>query len=131
MKQFTDTYKRNNTSGLSFIQIMTKAFMKAEKLSCDMIDAIDNKNIERRYLISEELVRLMVEVHGAFNTNAPQGIDTAMQKYCMQNINLLTKINLKNDKDLAITLRQSFYEVAIMWDTYKAPTEKSSEINAF
>lgn len=129
MKQFTDMYKRNNISGLNFIQIIAKAFKKAEKLSSDIIDAIDNKNIESRYLISEELIRLMVEVHDAFSSDAPQGIDTAMQKYCMQNINLLTKVNLKNDKELAITLKQSFYEVAIMWETYKAPTEKSAEIN--
>jgi flagellin-specific chaperone FliS len=128
MKQFIDIYKRNNVSGLSFIQVIAKAFRKAEKLSIDIIEAIENKNIERRYLLSEEVIRLMVEVHDAFGSETPQGIDIAMQKYCMQNINLLTKVNLKNDKELAITLKQSFYEVAIMWESYKAPTESSTEV---
>jgi hypothetical protein len=128
MKHYTDIYKRNNISGLNFIQIISKAFIKAEKLSNDMIEALENKNIERRYLISEELIRLMVEVHDAFNSDTPQAIDLAMQKYCLQNISLLTKVNLKNDKELAITLKQSFYEVAIMWETYKAPSENGQEM---
>lgn len=127
MKQFIDLYKRNNISGLSFIQIIAKAFKKAEALSSDIVAAIENKNIERRYLVSEELMRLIVEVHDAFNSDTPQSIDAPMQKYCLNNINILTKVNLKNDKDLAITLKQSFYEVATMWENYKAPSEYATE----
>jgi flagellin-specific chaperone FliS len=127
MKKFTDMYKRNNIAGLSFIQIIAKAFKKAEALSNTVIEAIENNQIERRYLVSEELIRLLVEVHDAFNSDTPKSIDASMQKYCLQNISLLSKVNLKNDKELAITLKQSFYEVAIMWETYKAPTENSVE----
>lgn len=121
MKRFTDMYKRNNSSGLSFNQIIAKAFRKAETLSTEIIDAIEHKNFEQRYLNSEEIIRLMVELHATFSPETPEGIDLAMQKYCLGNINLLTKINLKNDKDLAITLKQSFLEVGNMWEDYRTP----------
>jgi len=126
MKRFTDMYKRNNSSGLSFTQIIAKAFRKAETLSTEIIDAIEHKNFEQRYLNSEEIIRLMVELHATFSSETPEGIDRAMQKYCLGNINLITKINLKNDKDLAITLKQSFFEVSNMWEDYRAPSESNA-----
>ncbi|QOL19868.1 hypothetical protein [Candidatus Bodocaedibacter vickermanii] len=126
MKRFTDMYKRNNSSGLSFTQIIAKAFRKAETLSTEIIDAIEHKNFEQRYLNSEEIIRLMVELHATFSSDPPEGIDRAMQKYCLGNINLITKINLKNDKDLAITLKQSFFEVSNMWEDYRAPSESNA-----
>lgn len=126
MKRFTDAYKRNNNSGLSFTQIIAKAFRKAEKLSTEIINAIEHKHFEERYLKSEELIRLMVELHSTFSTEPIEGIDLAMQNYCMSNINILTKINLKNDKDLAITLKQSFLEVGNMWEDYRTPTETTN-----
>lgn len=122
MKRFTDTYKRNNSSGLSFTQIIAKAFRKAEKLSLEIIDAIEHKDFEQRYLKSEEIIRLMVELHSTFSSEPAEGIDLAMRKYCLGNINLLTKINLKNDKDLAVTLKQSFLEVGNMWEDYQSPS---------
>ena len=126
MKQFTDMYKRNNSSGLSFTQIIAKAFRKAEKLSIEIIDAIEHKHFEQRYIKSEEVIRLMVELHSTFSPKTPEGIDRAMQKYCLGNINLLSKINLKNDKDLAITLKQSFLEVGNMWEDYRTPSESNN-----
>lgn len=118
MKRFTDVYKKNNSSGLSFNTIITKVFRKAETLSTQMIEAIESKEFEQRYLTSEEILRLMVELHDTFNPKVPEGIDISMQKYCKGNIKLITKINLKNDKDLAITLKQSFIEVGNMWESY-------------
>lgn len=121
MKRFTDMYKKNNSSGLSFNTIITKAFRKAETLSAEMIEAIEYKQFEQRYQVSEEIMRLMVELHDTFSPQVPEGIDISMQKYCKGNINLITKINLKNDKDLAVTLKKSFIEVGNMWESYKAP----------
>ena len=126
MKRFIDIYKRNNRSGLSFTQIIAKAFRKAETLSTEIIDAIEHKHFEQRYLKSEEIINLMVELHSTFSPETPEGIDIAMRKYCLGNINLLTKINLKNDKDLAITLKQSFLEVGNMWEDYRTPTEPNN-----
>lgn len=123
MKRFINIYKSNNTAGIAFHTAISKVFRKAETLSNEMVEAIEYKNIEKRYLNSEELIRLMSEVHKVFDLENPQGADIAMQKYCVHNINLLTKINLRNDKELAITLVQSFSEVANMWDAYQAPTE--------
>jgi hypothetical protein len=123
MKRYTDMYKKNNTSGLSFNTIITKAFRKAEALSTEMIEAIEYKKFEQRYLLSEEIMRLMLELHATFSPPVPEGIDISMQNYCKGNINLLTKINLKNDKDLAVTLKQSFLEVGNMWESYTPPSE--------
>jgi hypothetical protein len=108
-------------SGASFNQRIASVFRKAEALSIEMVDAIECKNIEKRYLNSEELIRIMTEVYDAFEKEATEGLRQAMQKYCLQNIHLLTKINLKNDKDLAITLQQSFFEVANMLNEDHAP----------
>lgn len=129
MKRFTDMYKKNNSSGLSFTAIIAKAFRKAETLSIEMIDAIEYKQFEQRYLVSEEIMRLMIEIHDTFSPEVSEGIDLAMQKYCKGNINLLSKINLKNDKDLAITLKQSFLEVGNMWESYKGPTQITPDLS--
>jgi hypothetical protein len=129
MKRFTDMYKKNNSSGLSFNTIITKAFRKAETLSAEMIEAIEYKKFEQRYLVSEEIIRLMVELHDTFSPNVMEGIDISMQRYCKGNINLITKINLKNDKDLAITLKQSFIEVGKMWQSYKPPADVTPSLS--
>lgn len=128
MKRFTDMYKKNNHSGLSFNAKITKTFRKAESLSSEMIEAIEHKNFEQRCQNSEEIIRLMVQLYDTFSPKVPKGIDISMQKYCIGNINLLTKINLKNDKDLAITLKQSFFEVGNMWESYKDLTPVTDDL---
>jgi flagellin-specific chaperone FliS len=125
MKRFADVYKRNNNSGLSFNQIITKAFRRAETLSAEIIDAIEHKQFEQRCMKSEEVINLMVELHAVFTPNEPKTLDLAMQKYCLGNINLLSKINLKNDKDLAVTLKQSFLEVGNMWEDNRNSSENT------
>jgi flagellin-specific chaperone FliS len=125
MKRFADAYKRNNNSGIGFNQIVAKAFRQAETLSSEIVDAIEHKQFEQRCIKSEEVIRLMVELHAIFSTEEPKGIDRAMQKYCLGNINLLSKINLKNDKDLAITLKQSFLEVGNMWEDNRNSSENT------
>jgi flagellin-specific chaperone FliS len=119
MKQFTDVYKRNNNSGLTFTQSIATIFRKAETLSLAVIEAIQNKNIEKRCFSSAELVRMMAEVYDVFCSEGSVIADNPMQKYCLNNINLLTKINLKNDEKLAITLMESFKEVANTWESYQ------------
>lgn len=114
-----DIYKYNNNAGLSFDQLISKVFRKAEMLSAEMIEAIQVRNIEKRYLKSEEIMRIMVEVHDTFQSDNPLAIQSSMQRYCLQNINLLTKINLKNDKELAIALMEACGEIARVWETPK------------
>lgn len=119
MKKNIQAYKKNQESGMSYTDALGKVFRRAEDYAVEMIEAIDNKMIEKRYCASEEILRLMTGLHGEFESENAQGIDLAMQKYCLNNMSVLTKINLKNDKALAITLRESFSEVAEMWENYQ------------
>ncbi len=121
MKKNVDIYRKNNISGLPFTKMIAKVFRKSEVLAQDMILAIDENKFESRYTKSEELIRAMSEVYDLFTSETPQGIDTAMQKYCVNNIAILTKINLHNDRELSVTLQQSFFEVGNMWEEYKLP----------
>lgn len=124
MKRFLNLYKQNNNAGLPFNQLISKVLRKAEMLSAEVAEAIQLQNIEKRCLKSEELLRIMVEIHETFQPDDPNTIRTPMQKYCLQNINLITKINLKNDKDLAIALMESCGEIAKIWEMSEArPTE--------
>jgi flagellin-specific chaperone FliS len=125
MKRFMNIYKHNNNAGFSFDQLISKVFRKAEMLSEEMIEAIQVRNIEERYLKSEELMRIMVEVHDTFQSDNPIGIQSSMQRYCLQNMNLLTRINLKNDKELAIALREACGEIARVWDASKSSSVES------
>lgn len=121
MKRYLDMYKRNNAAGISFNEKVAQKFLTAESLATNIVVAIDELDFEQRYHQSEKLIHIMTEIHDWFEDNKQQDLNNAMQRYCIQNIHILTRVNLKNDKQLAVTLKQSFREVATMWNSYVTP----------
>jgi flagellin-specific chaperone FliS len=119
MNTHVNVYKKNMAVNKPLYQKAVDSLQQGERFCESILTAIDDKNIEQRYVYSEKLIKLLVELHDMFDNHNDETVGVVMQRYCVQNINLVGKLNLKNDRELAIALRESFFEISNMWLQYK------------
>lgn len=119
MNLHTNAYKQNIKVNTPMYEKVISILRKAEAASEKIVSAIDANEILKRYEQSEQLIKALVELHDMFDNSDQENLKSIMQKYCVQNINLVSKLNLKNDRELAVALRESFFEIANLWGSYK------------
>lgn len=119
MNSSANAYKQNMKINKPFYERVVSILRQSEAASELILNAIDKSEIEQRYVQSEKLIKLLVALHDLFDSVSLGSIKDVMQRYCVQNINLIGKLNLKNDRLLAIALRESFFEIANLWGSHK------------
>lgn len=100
-------------------------FAKAAEHMQDAVNAIDENDIARRYESSQKAMTILEGLMTSLNRDTPERVAIArdLEIYYKTMINLISRVNIHNDRKTCVSLVDSFQDMAGFW-------KKASEILA-
>ena len=91
--------------------------------------AIDNNDIEKRYNDSQHAANIMSGLSASLNRDTPEQETMAqtLDDYYSSMIVMIGRMNIKNDRALCLSIRDSFKEMAKCWREAGAAYAKGQE----